>query len=89
MFPGFKEDTKVTVTLMSTIDGLELTYDYNQLEDYSNTPLQSKSEVSNTYLFRKAGETKLYIWNPKKVKGKVLVKRLIIENTSYHPFQKN
>jgi hypothetical protein len=89
LFPGFKEDTKVTITLMSTTDGLELTYDYNQLEDYSNTLLQSNKEVSNTYLFRKAGVTKLYIWNPKKVKGKVLVKRLIIENTSYHPFQKN
>ncbi len=87
LFPGFKEDMKVTVTLMSTIEGLELTYDYNQLEDYSNTLLQSKTVVSNTYLFRKAGETKLYIWNPKKVKGKVIIKELIIENTSYHPFQ--
>ncbi len=89
LFPRFKEDTKVTVSLNTTIEGLELTYDYKQLEDYSSTLLKMDIEIKNTYLFRKEGDTKLYIWNPKKVSGKVFVKELIIENTFYHPFMKD
>lgn len=83
LLPPLNEDTKVTFSLSSTNDEFVLVYVYNQTEDYSNMKLNASQAINPTFLFRKAGNTKLYIWNPNKKTGKITLTDLRIEEINY------
>lgn len=85
LLPSLKVDTKVTFTLSSTSDEFILVYDYKQQEDYSNMKLNTTQDINPSFLFRKGGNTKLYIWNPSKKFGKITLKDLKIEEINYPP----
>jgi hypothetical protein len=89
LLPLINSDTKVTFTMTSTINDLVLTYDYNNGKDYSNQNFQAGATISNTYLFRRSGPTKFYIWNPNKLNGQVTVLGIEMEEVVYHPFVKD
>jgi len=59
--------------------------DYNNSEDYGSVPLAKDSNIKNTFLFRAYGPTKLYIWNPKKVKGQINIQQIQLETNELHP----
>jgi hypothetical protein len=83
--PPLKTDTKITLELSVKGEGIVLVYDYNNLTDYSNWELNNIVHSSNTYLFRQEGETKLYLWNPKKVSGQIILHSITVEEPQYHP----
>lgn len=89
LIPIDHSDSKVTFRLTSGVSDLVLTYDYNKGQDYSNLDLKGGDTISNTYLFRGSGQTKFYIWNPKKVKGNVTILSIEMEEVIYHPFVKD
>jgi len=41
--------------------------------------------LNPTLLFRKSGNTKLYIWNPGKKFGAITLRNLTMEQVSYDP----
>jgi hypothetical protein len=89
VLPKFKQDTKVTLALTSLKKGLVLVYDFNQHEEYSAMDLNAKEIKISTFLFRKEGDTRLYIWNPRKVEGEIVIESIDIEKVKYHPLMSN
>jgi hypothetical protein len=66
-----------------------LVYDFNQHEEYSAMDLNAKEIKISTFLFRKEGDTRLYIWNPRKVEGEIVIESIDIEKVKYHPLMSN
>jgi len=81
----FEKDMKLNITFTSLRDCLHLVYDYNSTEVYSNIELKAGIPVSNSYFFSEKGETKLYIWNPKKVDGEIVIEKMEVEELNFHP----
>lgn len=86
--PLFSANSKITVSLTSLNQGYSLVYDHNNGKDYGSTELQKMQRVVKTYLFPEKGETKLYIWNPQKVAGELIIHEYEIETIKYHPLMK-
>jgi hypothetical protein len=89
LLPVFEKDTKVSLTLTAKNLGYVLAYDFNNAEEYSKMDLRTDQSVSNAYLFRKNSPTKLYIWNPKKVEGEIVIESLEIEQIDFQPLMNN
>jgi hypothetical protein len=89
LLPLIQSDTKVTYIVTSSINDLVLTYDYNRGKEYSNLHLKTGDTISNTYLIRGPGQTKIYAWNPKKMRGSITILGIKMEEVLYHPFVKD
>lgn len=84
-FPEFSGDTKVAFEIRSSVDDIKLVFDYNNAQDYSSMDLKAGEEQTSMYLFRKSGETKLYIWNLNKKSVNVVISKIETEEVKYHP----
>jgi hypothetical protein len=86
--PKIPRGSKLTISITSLNEGYSLGYDYNNAEELGGTDLQRMERVIKTYLFPENGETKLYIWNPRKVTGELIIHDYEIERIQYHPLMK-
>lgn len=86
--PTIPGGSKVTVSITALNDGYSIGYDYNNAEEMGSSDLQKMQRVKKTYLFPEKGETKLYIWNPQKIEGTLIIHDYEIELIKYHPLMK-
>lgn len=89
LIPSMEKDSKVSIKLKTQQAGFVLAFDYNNAEEYSNMELRTGVSISNSYLFRQNSATKLYIWNPNKVEGEIVIESLEIEQIDFHPLVKD
>lgn len=87
--PKITDHSKLTVSITALKDGFILVYDHNNAEEYGSSELQKMHRVVKTYLFPESGETKLYIWNPRKLDGELILHAYEIEKVNYHPLMDN
>jgi hypothetical protein len=79
LFPLSKQDIEIKIQLKATINGFPLIYDYNNGSKYSLMDLKANEKFNGTFIIHGDGKTKLYIWNPRKLKGKIYIEKIILE----------
>jgi hypothetical protein len=75
-FPTTNQDLKVTVTLTADQDGFALVYDHDNGASYSLMDLKAGQVFEGTFLYFGDGNTKIYVWNPRKLKGAIHLKKI-------------
>jgi hypothetical protein len=85
LVPSLSTDYKISFNISTSVDGFRLVYDANTGAGYALNDLKSSVELPVSYTFKKGKETKLYIWNPEKKRGKVVLKNITIEKSIDRP----
>jgi hypothetical protein len=85
LVPSLSTDYKISFNISTSVDGFRLVYDANTGAGYALNDLKSSVELPVSYTFKKGKETKLYIWNPEKKQGKVVLKNITIEKSIDRP----
>jgi hypothetical protein len=65
---------KIKLLLNTKYDGFALVYDHNHGLKYQMTDLKANENFEQEFVIHADGKTKIYIWNPRKLKGKVVLK---------------
>jgi hypothetical protein len=79
LFPISKQDVKIKIKVKASLNGFPLIYDHNNGVNYSLMDLKANEQFTGTFIIHGDGKTKLYIWNPRKLKGNIHIEQLTIE----------
>lgn len=83
--PEVKSVSTVYLYAKTTIEGLKLVYDRNRTEQYISHDLKPGEGQTFMFDWPQGGSTDIYIWNPSRKKGKVILDSVRVESQVFHP----
>ncbi len=78
-FPKSNKALKLKLSIKTNNDGFALVYDHNNGASYTFTDLKASEQFNGSFVLHGDGKTKIYIWNPRKLNGKIKLEKIIIE----------
>lgn len=73
-FKNSNTDYKINVSLNTKFDGYTLVYDHDNGSQYEMMDLKANNNIKREFVIHSDGKTKIYIWNPRKLKGTIKLK---------------